>query len=141
VIFNIGDFNIAIRSAADWALVGQALMCMPQLCELDLFGQLLVVSVVQSCHIGTAGQEMDDERFAAIGEGLAALSMLETLQLPGHTSIGLTAIKSDLIRQSFERVSSTSGGRGCESALAAGEEDGVVTCDDSIVVRAFYMSS
>jgi hypothetical protein len=86
-------------SAADWALLGQALMSMPQLQVLDLSGECLRANFRES-HFMT-DNEMDDECFMALAEGLTALNMLEKLHLRGlYHQVSLPSC--DLIRTSTQ---------------------------------------
>jgi hypothetical protein len=56
---------------------------MSRLLGLDLNGEIPVINL-KHLLIWMAGQEMDDEGFLFVAEGLTTLSMLETLNLSGY---------------------------------------------------------
>jgi hypothetical protein len=76
-----------IGRRTDWALLGEVLMCMPQLQKLSLKGLLRRLnSIAPSLKLMT-GQYMDDEGFLVVAEGLASLSKLGSLVMPKGCSL------------------------------------------------------
>jgi hypothetical protein len=75
-----------LDASADWALVGQVLMSLPQLQELDLSCWLNDIFSFYQVHflfLSVYGRQSNDEWFMAIAEGLMALRELRRLELSG----------------------------------------------------------
>jgi hypothetical protein len=81
-----------ISTVADWALLGQAFECMPQLRELELAGFMFLLILISVCLIELTGLETyevdDDECFISLVDGLSTLKLLEKLILPGYCCSG-----------------------------------------------------